>query len=228
MIKNINDYYSFFERIISELDKNLMGFIDENMVFFFILTTVFVVYLKEYTKRNIYLTSIAYLVGTFFHELAHYIAALLTTLRFPSRISIFPEKMTEEIINNNGEKETKIYYVLGYVKVNSSRLNILNSFIIGFAPLVLMYLSYIVYKEFFFYYEQYFELNTFAYVLYVFLIVTLFVNSIPSRADLELSKTSGSIYFWALVLVVSFIYYEEIYEVKDYIYEFTERLKYGY
>lgn len=184
--------------ILSKFDKSLLFFIKENLIFFYIIATIVIVYIKEASKTNIRTASIVYIVGTFFHELAHYVVAWITTLSMPNKMSIIP---TEE---RNG---TKKWYTLGYVSISNSKLNTLNAFPIAFAPLTLLYLSYIMYENFFTYYTNYFEITSLSMILYVFLIVTLVVNSIPSRADIEMSKTKGSHLLWITILSAS-IYYK--------------------
>ena len=153
--------------------------------------------MKEISKANMYLSGIVYFLGTFFHELAHYIMALITTFKLPGQISIFPKS---EVVN--GRKTI----TLGYVEVRNSSLNILNAFLIGMAPLSLLYLAYIVSKYFFIYYGIWFEVGIIAYILQSFLMATLIINSVPSRADLILARTKGSLYFYIviLLLIVSF------------------------
>ena len=93
-----------------------------------------------------------------------------------------------------------------YVEVRNSSLNILNAFLIGMAPLSLLYLAYIVSKYFFIYYGIWFEVGIIAYILQSFLMATLIINSVPSRADLILARTKGSLYFYIVILLISIFY----------------------
>ena len=175
----------------------VLNFIKTNQVLFTVFITILILKMKEISKANVYLSGIIYLLGTFFHELAHYIMALITTFRLPGRVSLFPKY---EVVN--GRK----IITLGYVEVRNSSLNILNAFPIGMAPLLLLYLAYMVSKYFFIYYGIWFEVGIIAYILQSFLMATLIINSVPSRADLILARTKGSLYFYIVILLISIFY----------------------
>ena len=177
--------------------STVFNFIKNNQILFTVFITILILKMKEISKVNIYLSGIVYFLGTFFHELAHYIIALITTFRLPGRISLFPKY---EIVNG------RRVIALGYVEVKNSSLNILNAFPIGMAPLLLLYLAYIVSKYFFIYYGIWFEVGIIAYILQSFLMATLIINSVPSRADLILAKTKGSLYFYIVFLLISIFY----------------------
>ena len=178
--------------------NEVFDFIKNNQILFTVFITILILKMKEISKANIYLSGIVYFLGTFFHELAHYIMALITTLRLPGRVSLFPKY---EVVN--GRK----IITLGYVEVRNSSLNILNAFPIGMAPLSLLYLAYLVSISFFDYYSIWFSVGITAYILQSFLMATLIINSVPSRADLILARAKGSLYLYTiliLLLIVSF------------------------
>ncbi len=177
--------------------NEVFDFIKKNQILFTVFITILILKMKEISKVNIYLSGIVYFLGTFFHELAHYIIALITTFRLPGRISLFPKY---EIVNG------RRVIALGYVEVKNSSLNILNAFPTGMAPLLLLYLAYIVSKYFFIYYGIWFEVGIIAYILQSFLMATLIINSVPSRADLILARTKGSLYFYIVILLISIFY----------------------
>ena len=177
--------------------STVFNFIKNNQILFTVFITILILKMKEISKVNIYLSGIVYFLGTFFHELAHYIIAIITTFRLPGRISLFPKY---EIVNG------RRVIALGYVEVKNSSLNILNAFPIGMAPLILLYLAYIVSKYFFIYYGIWFEVGIIAYILQSFLMATLIINSVPSRADLILARTKGSLYFYIVILLISIFY----------------------
>ncbi len=177
--------------------NEVFDFIKNNQILFTVFITILILKMKEISKVNIYLSGIVYFLGTFFHELAHYIIAIITTFRLPGRISLFPKY---EIVNG------RRVIALGYVEVKNSSLNILNAFPIGMAPLILLYLAYIVSKYFFIYYGIWFEVGIIAYILQSFLMATLIINSVPSRADLILARTKGSLYFYIVILLISIFY----------------------
>ena len=177
--------------------NEVFDFIKNNQILFTVFITILILKMKEISKVNIYLSGIVYFLGTFFHELAHYIIAIITTFRLPGRISLFPKY---EIVNG------RRVIALGYVEVKNSSLNILNAFPTGMAPLLLLYLAYIVSKYFFIYYGIWFEVGIIAYILQSFLMATLIINSVPSRADLILARTKGSLYFYIVILLISIFY----------------------
>ena len=177
--------------------NEVFDFIKNNQILFTVFITILILKMKEISKVNIYLSGIVYFSGTFFHEMAHYIMALITTFRLPGRVSLFPKY---EVVN--GRK----IITLGYVEVRNSSLNILNAFLIGMAPLSLLYLAYLVSKYFFIYYGLWFEIGIFAYILQSFLVATLIINSVPSRADFILASSRGSLYFY-ITLISIFITY---------------------
>ena len=177
--------------------NEVFDFIKNNQILFTVFITILILKMKEISKVNIYLSGIVYFSGTFFHEMAHYIMALITTFRLPGRISLFPKY---EIVNG------RRVIALGYVEVRNSSLNILNAFPIGMAPLLLLYLAYIVSIYFFIYYGIWFEVGIIAYILQSFLMATLIINSVPSRADLILARTKGSLYFYIVILLISIFY----------------------
>ena len=177
--------------------NEVFDFIKNNQILFTVFITILILKMKEISKANMYLSGIVYFLGTFFHELAHYIMALITTFKLPGQISIFPK--SEAV---NGRK----IITLGYVEVRNSSLNILNAFPIGMAPLSLLYLAYLVSISFFDYYSIWFEVGIIAYILQSFLMATLIINSVPSRADLILARTKGSLYFYIVILLISIFY----------------------
>ena len=177
--------------------NEVFDFIKNNQILFTVFITILILKMKEISKANIYLSGIVYFSGTFFHEMAHYIMALITTFRLPGRVSLFPKY---EVVN--GRK----IITLGYVEVRNSSLNILNAFPIGMAPLSLLYLAYLVSISFFDYYSIWFEVGIIAYILQSFLMATLIINSVPSRADLILARTKGSLYFYIVILLISIFY----------------------
>jgi hypothetical protein len=175
----------------------ILNFIIENKIFFTIFMTIIIVRFKYLSQTNSYLAASVYFIGTFFHELAHYLIALFTTFRWPEKISLFPK-----IEKHNGTKTI----VLGYVDINKKNLNIFNAFLIGMAPLLLLYLAYLVSKYFFTFYVQLFEINLGTYLLYLFLITTLIVNSVPSSADFKVARIKGSIYLYIMLIFIYFTY----------------------
>ena len=195
------EVFNYVKESLNEFDSLLLHLMEGKEIYFYIVITVIVMKIKENSKNNLYCNSLTYLVGTFFHELSHYIVAIITTFNIPKNFILFPKEIEE-----NGKK----WFVLGSVDINSERLNIFNSFLIGFAPLFLLLLSYLTYEYFFEYYLRFFTLSFIAFTVYVFLIVTFVINSIPSSADLKVARKYGSIYLWILIITIIYTYRNEL------------------
>ena len=177
------------------IEKNLIvDILLENQLFFSIFFTVLTMKAKYFSYKNIYIAGFVHIVGTFFHELSHYLIATITTLNFPRGFSIFPKREGGKI-------------VFGYVEIEKNRLNILNSFLIGMSPLSLLFLAY--------YFSKYFsELcimfgftdELFCFLVYIFVTATLVANSIPSKADFVMSLHKGSFFLYAAFLAFVIFY----------------------
>lgn len=184
---------------MSEIFDNqyLLEIIIKNQILFAVFFTILIVKIKQISKKNIYLATTVYFIGTFFHELAHYIMALITTFRIPSGFSLFPK-----IKKENGQSRI----ILGYVLVEKERVNIFNAFLIGMAPLSLLFLAYLVSKYYFQLCSIWWEISVLNYLAYLFLLTTLIVNSVPSRMDFVMAKTKGSFYLYLLLILAYFFY----------------------
>lgn len=182
---------------INLIHDYILNFAIENKIFFTTLMTISIMRFKHLSKTNNYFAALVYFIGTFFHELSHYIVALITTMKIPKRVSLLPK-----VENINGKKTI----VLGYVEISKENVNIFNAFLIAMAPLILLYLAYLVSKYFFIFYTNYYQINLLGYFLYLFLITTLIVNSVPSSADFKMAKTHGSIYLYLILFIFLSIY----------------------
>lgn len=169
----------------------------ENLIFKFIKThelystliiASIIIKLKEKSKVNIFTVWAIYIVGTFFHELTHLIASIVTNGK-PIWFNIFPSKT---LLNG------KIHYTLGYVENNNIRWY--NSFIINMAPLVLLFLSFLVHQNFFLFVAQ----NLYTYVLYIFITISLLFSSIPSGTDFR-NVFQGTKIFGNMVVPISLL-----------------------
>lgn len=184
---------------MSEILNNqyFLQLIIENQIFFAVFFTILIIKIKQMSKKNIYLATIVYFIGTFFHELAHYIAALITTFRIPNGFSLFPK-----IKKENGHNRI----ILGYVLIEKEYINVFNAFLIGMAPLSLLFLAYLVSRYYFQLSSIWWEINILNYLAYLFLLTTLIVNSVPSRMDFIVAKTKGSLYLY-LLLILAYLFY---------------------
>lgn len=175
----------------------LLKIVIENQIFFIVFFTILILQLKALSKKNRILTGTVYIIGTFFHELSHYLVACITTFSFPKSFSVIPK--TENI---NGKTVT----TLGYVEIYKSKINIFNAFLIGMSPLSLLVVAYYVAK-YFFLQMPWIEFNFYTYLIYLFLITTLIINSVPSSEDFKISKHNGSIYLWLIIIILITTYY---------------------
>jgi hypothetical protein len=154
---------------LTNLENIIYIVIQDNLLYFTILISAIFGKLKESSKRSIFSAWIVALLGVFFHEVAHLLVSLLTFGK-PSKFSIFPSKSVNK---QNG----KISYTLGYVI--SCNIRWYNVFVVSMAPLLLLPLSFFIYKFFFIYIDE----NLYSYILYIFIIISLLFSSIPSNTD---------------------------------------------
>jgi hypothetical protein len=157
--------------IFENIEDTVFNFFNANILYFAIMFAAIIGKIKESAKKNIYTVWIIYLVGTFFHELSHYLSSLFLNGR-PNWFSIFPSKSMQA--------DGTVNITLGYV--NNQNLRWYNVFFIALAPLSLIPTSYWVYFNFF----NFFDKNIFSFLIYIFLIVSLIFSSIPSSTDLKL------------------------------------------
>ncbi len=180
-------YYKEFMHFANQFTSN-------NLLFVVIIFTAIFSKIQEISKRSMFTAWIVFFIGTFFHEVAHFILSLITNGK-PTWLSIIPHK-----------SEDGTQYILGHV--NNKNLNWKNAAFIGLAPLLLIILAYMVYLYFFNFFTPSF--NT--YLLYVILIVSLTTSSIPSSVDLgHIFNKKFLINIIPLVLLIALIYFLQKY-----------------
>ncbi len=157
--------------ILTSAQSGVYDFVSNNILFFAIAIAAITGKIKESSKQNRFTVWVIYFMGTFFHELAHFLVSLVTFGK-PYWFSVIPHS---EINKESGEK----MITLGHVK--SSNVRWWNVFFISMAPFLLLPLSYYVYLHFF----DYIEMNLWTLILYVFTIVSLLFSSIPSGVDFK-------------------------------------------
>lgn len=140
-----------------------------------------------YFKKIKFIYFIFVLPGTFMHELAHLIIAFFTNGK-PYSFSLIPKKQKDG-------------YTLGSVEV--SNITFYNAIFIAFAPLLNIYLAYLVYLNFNFTNDL---INKENYI-YAYFIFNLLNSSIPSEADFKVTLKKPSSYIF--ILIVSYIIYEK-------------------
>ena len=135
---------------------------------------------------------LAYCASTFFHELSHFIASLITFGK-PTSFSLLPKKI---------QQEDRTLWILG--SVGSSNVNFINAPIIGLAPFSLLGVAFFVWNEFF----RYFEINIFSVFSFYLILYLLISNSLPSMQDYRVAfeKWYFTIPFYSLIFAI--IYYQ--------------------
>lgn len=207
------DYYEIEDFIFSELHESLL--------FYTIIISAVIGKIKESSKRSIITAWLVYFVGTFFHEVAHFITSLLTNGK-PRWFSILPSKTVDE-------KTGRTSYVLGYVSSNNLRWY--NVGLVSMAPIILVPVAFFVYENF----TSYVEINIYTYVLYIFTMITLIFSAIPSSADFSLlnnpikvvSKNGKSkntltiLNYIPLIIIISCAYHFNIYQYIEFALDYS-------
>jgi len=139
-----------------------------NALFFAVILSAVIGRIMQDAKSSIFKMWSVFFVGTFMHELAHFLVSFLT-LGFPYKFSVIPKKNKD---NNN-------LFTMGHVKSFNTKWY--NVAIISMAPLLLLATSYFVNKYFF----TYCEATALNFFIWVFLMVSLIFSSIPSSVDFK-------------------------------------------
>ncbi|MBF0455002.1 MAG: hypothetical protein HQL72_09355 [Magnetococcales bacterium] len=124
--------------------------------------------LRTLSTTNRFLTGLFNLLGTFFHELAHYMVGLLLGAK-PSGFSLWPKPHREGGV------------VLG--SVTFANLRFYNTLPTALAPLLLFILAYLANIRLFSPQDE----SLFSYTLSLFIIVILLENAIPSTTDIKVA-----------------------------------------
>jgi len=147
-----------------------------------ILTIIFLNNLKHKIiyMQNLFIVFLMGFFTTFFHELAHYLIALILGGR-PKELSIIPKKM---------EYEGYIYYTFGNVNAYANKFT---GFFIGIAPVIWLIAGYFLAKWYFYFFEADF-LHTELFFILEWILVE---NGLPSKSDLKIAFQSiwGAVFF---------------------------------
>jgi hypothetical protein len=131
------------------------------------------------------------LFGTFCHELAHFIVGFLLLAK-PSSFSLWPTRQA-----GGG-------FVLG--SVSFSNIRFFNAIPTALAPLLLVILAHYVEQNFFAIIQE----TTLTYILYIFTLVIILENSIPSSTDFNVAFNNG----WGVLLYfgggLTYLFWDEI------------------
>lgn len=169
-------------------------FISNSLVGFVTLVLIVASGIKR-SNSNLFASWVANIIGTIFHELAHFIVGKILLAK-PTNFSLIPHKIEE-----SGKK----YYVLGHV--GFSKLNWFNSLPVAMAPLLLLLIAFYIENN----YWNYFEYSFQNYIIFAYLLIVFILNAIPSRQDYKVAFDSiFGMLFWVTVITVSIYYFKEI------------------
>jgi hypothetical protein len=124
--------------------------------------------IKHLHCRSLWSAALVNFVGVVFHELAHYLIALLLGGR-PKRFSVWPKRMADGFL---------------FGQVVCARINAFNALPIGIAPLSLLPLAWLIHQKFYLYLQP----TSWNYIAYLFLMVIVIENALPSSADWRLVR----------------------------------------
>jgi len=155
-------------------------------IIFLMAVTIFIQTLRA-NANNFWSIWFFYVIGTFWHELAHFIVAWITRGN-PCWISIIPKK------EDDGS------WTLGYVAFSNGTWY--NQTIIALAPLLLFPFAFFVEANFF----RLFEVNYWTILLYYFTLINIITSAIPSYQDLRLALEGLKYMFFTVFFVVAVFY----------------------
>jgi len=177
-----------------EIISPFFFFISDSLVGFVTLVLI-VSSLIARSSSNLLTSWIANIIGTVFHELAHFIVGKILLAK-PTNFSLVPHK-----IEDQGRK----YYVLGHV--GFSKLNWFNSLPVAMAPLLLLLIAYYIENN----YWKFVEYSFGNFIIFAYLLIVFILNAIPSRQDYKVAFDSiFGLLFWVTILTASIYYFEEI------------------
>lgn len=122
--------------------------------------------LKHLHCRSLWSAALVNFVGVVLHEMAHFAVAFVLGGR-PTRFSVWPRRTV------NG-------FVFG--QVVCARITFFNAMPIGLAPLMLLPMAWLIERNFF----LYLPVTVVNYLIYLFLLVIVIENALPSTADWRL------------------------------------------
>ncbi len=173
--------------------ENIEYFLNEalkNQVVYTAFVLLIGLVLSRRFANNIYIYAFFHFIGTFIHEVLHFVVSLLMYGK-PSRFTLFPKKEAGGL-------------VLG--SVSHSNLSWYNRLPIGLAPTLVWIPLFFVDM----YYFSYFERNIYSMLGYSFLICVLIINSFPSSEDLKVAFgcVTGLIAYLILGTIIYSIFFK--------------------
>jgi hypothetical protein len=158
---------------------------------YLIILVLLIVRLMRIASGSRFSISFINLFGTFCHELAHYIIGLLLWAK-PTGFTIWPKRQS-----GGG-------FVLG--SVSFSNIRFFNAIPTAFAPLLLIFFAYYIEQNFFLLVDE----TVLTFILYVFIIVVILENAIPSSTDFKVafSNMAGVVFYLGGTLV--YLYFNQV------------------
>ncbi|MBF0380030.1 MAG: hypothetical protein HQL69_03375 [Magnetococcales bacterium] len=171
--------------IIQHIDE-----LPDNRLYLIILVLL-IIRLMRIASGSRFSISFINLFGTFCHELAHFLVGFLLWAK-PVGFSLWPKRQS-----GGG-------FVLGSVSFNN--ITFFNAIPTALAPLLLIVLAYYIELNFFtLFYE-----TTLTFILYVFIIVVILENAIPSATDFKVAFNNipGVVFYVGGTLI--YLYYDQV------------------
>jgi len=178
--------------------------------FHLILLILIIHRIITYPYQNKYISSLFNLFGTFLHEMAHLLISLLLNGK-PVSFSILPYKEEDKI---SFSKKLMNWIKLKFFGIKTvysqdlilggvghSNLRWYNSFLIGLAPLLLIPFAYYLNI----YLADTLEPTYLNQFLTLFFIITIVVNAIPSKSDIDIAfsyKIASLVHFLLLISII--------------------------
>lgn len=156
--------------------------------FWLLITVLFSVYIiltiRAFSHKNIFTASLYNLIGTFSHELSHFVVAFIFNAR-PTSLTLIPRKAGD-------------VWILGGVTCRN--VDWYNAFPVGIAPIVLAPLSYMLYASSF----EPFGIAIIDNFIRVFIAVVLLYSSVPSMQDVKVavSKPIGVMLYGGIIITI--------------------------
>jgi len=151
-----------------------------------IVLAVILATLMHKAQTSLLLSALFNFIGTFFHELMHFLIALLFNAK-PTGFTLLPRK-------ENGS------YIYG--QVSCKNIKWYNSFPVALAPLLLMPISYFLFQNFYRFYPK--SPTLLSDILLTATAVVILFNALPSLQDIRVATHSfvGLVFYSVTIGVI--------------------------
>lgn len=163
-----------------------------------IALALIIVRFKRVSSGNRFFAGLINILGTFFHEMAHYLVGFILFAK-PTGFSLWPK--TQAVGG----------YVLGSVSFRNIRFY--NAIPTALAPLLLVVLAYFVDQQYFTVIRE----TLVSYVVYIFMIVILLENAIPSTVDVKVAFSNPIGVVLYVVGGLLYLYWDQVERVVFYV-----------